>query len=133
MDGAVDFLYHLQKPLFSLTHLIHLVLFPLLILFLTRERADVSLTARIDRRHQLSKFDGVLAGGQRAKENIRPSSLHPIFARQQLLNFRNNLVGRRHVHIADPLPADDSMLINHIHIGNKLSPTVQLIRHLGGI
>src|SRR5215208_2462924 len=52
---------------------------------------------------------------------------------EQFIDFGHDHVGARQIHVADPLPANDPVLIDHIDVGNKLPSAVQLISDLARV
>src|SRR5262245_60774293 len=64
----------------------------------------------------------------------RTRSLHlATSACQQLFYFRDNHIRSRQFHIPHALPANHTLLINHIDVRNELAATVELVGHLPGI
>ena len=63
--------------------------------------------------------------GEGSASRKRPRFLHlAMSASQQLLDFRHNHLFAGQIHIADTLPPDHTLLIDHIHVGNKLPSAV---------
>src|SRR5581483_3031031 len=89
--------------------------------------AGLSPTARIGRA-QLHRAHSASTGGQpsRPASHLRRSAP----ARQQLLHFLNDHVRPGQIHVANPLPADDAVLVDHVHVRDEFPSAVQFVRDL---